>query len=131
MVKYSLTVEGQYKEAVAKAASIRAGTPKWVALPRYVRVGNQTLHPGVVEMYAEVSSAAAEIYAASVALGRLLHMSYVCDEMGREFEMPLRIGVDKATAVTFAAGTVNRISCATSMHGKIGYKLHAIRSSWR
>jgi hypothetical protein len=62
----------------------------------------------VSALHADVSSAAAEIYAASVALSRLLYMSYVCDEMGQEFEMPIEIGVDNATAITFASGTVKK-----------------------
>ena len=59
-------------------------------------------------MQPDVSSAAVEIYAASVALSRLPHMPYVCDEMGQEFSMPIEIGVDNMTAITFAAGTVEK-----------------------
>ena len=35
-------------------------------------------------------------------------MSYACDEMGQAFEMPIEIGVDNATAITFASGTVKK-----------------------
>ena len=45
---------------------------------------------------------------ASVALSRLLHMLYVCDEMGQEFTMPIKIGVDNTAAITFASGTVKK-----------------------
>ena len=97
-----------YEELVATAAATKVGSPEWNALPRYARIGNPTCHPEVVELHANVSSAAAEVYAASVALSRLLHMSYVYDEMGQGFEMPIENGVDNATAITFAAGTVKK-----------------------
>ena len=97
-----------YEAQVAKAAQVGAGSPEWQALPRYARIGNPTCHPSVSALHADVSSAAAEIYAASVALSRLLYMSYACDEMGQAFDMPIEIGVDNATAITFASGTVKK-----------------------
>ena len=66
------------------------------------------VYPSVNELHADVSSAAAGIYTASVALSRLLHMSYVCDKMGQEFKMPIKIGADNAAAITFASGTAKK-----------------------
>ena len=97
-----------YQTQVAAAAKVTVWSPEWHAMPQYARIGNQMCHPSVNELHADVSSAAAEIYATSVALSRLQHMSYVCDEMGQEFEMPVKIGVDNATAITFASGTVKK-----------------------
>ena len=39
-------------------------------------------HPMVKQLHADVPSAAAEIYAASVALSGICHLSYVADKMG-------------------------------------------------
>ena len=111
-----------YKKSVAKAAGIKAGSPEWDALPKYARIGNLTCHPGsatVAELHWDVSSVAAEIYAASVALRQLLHMSYVCDEMWQNFEMSIRIGVDTATVITCAAGTV-KMSKPRHINSKAG-----------
>ena len=63
---------------VAAAAKVTVRSLEWQELPQYARIGNPTCHPSVNELHADVSSAAAGIYAASVALSRLLHMSYIC-----------------------------------------------------
>ena len=52
--------------------------------------------------------AAVEIYAASVALSEILHLSYVHSEMGEEFDLPINIEVDNATAIAFSQGTARR-----------------------
>ena len=96
----------KYEAKVAAAANVPVRSTEWQERPQYAWIGNLTCHLAVNELHADVSSAAAEIYAASVALSRLMHMSYVCDKMGQEFPMPIEIGVDNATAITFAAGTV-------------------------
>ena len=59
-------------------------------------------------MHADVSSGAAEIYAASVALSETLHMSYVMSELGMQMHMPLKIMVDNAAAIAFSKGHVRR-----------------------
>ena len=65
-------------------------------------------HPKMLDLHPDVSSGAAEIYAASVALSEVLHLSYVCDEMGDPMSIPLVLQVDNAAAVAFAKGRVRR-----------------------
>ena len=55
-----------------------------------------------------VSAWACNYPAASVALSQPLYMSYVCNEMGQEFEMLIEIGVNNAAAITFTKGTVKK-----------------------
>ena len=59
----------------------------------------------MVDIHADVSSAAAEVYAASVALNQFLHLLYVPDEMGFEFPIPLTLEVDNQTAIHFSKGS--------------------------
>ena len=56
----------------------------------------------------DVSSAAAEIFAASVALNELLHLGYVTSELGLEFPSPIHLEVDNATAIVFSKNQVRR-----------------------
>ena len=60
------------------------------------------------DLHADVSSAASEIYAASVALSEFLHLSYVSDEMGWSIDLPLEIRVDNAAAIAFSGGNTRR-----------------------
>ena len=60
------------------------------------------------DIHADVSSAAAKVYAASVALSELLHLSYVTDEMGLPFLKPVKLEVDNTTAVDFSKGSTRR-----------------------
>ena len=62
----------------------------------------------MTDLHPDVSSAAAEIYAASVALSEVLHLSYICDEIGDPMELPVRIQVDNAAAIAFASDRVRR-----------------------
>ena len=54
-----------YKAQVTAAANVCAGSLEWQELPQYAQIGNLTCHPSVHELHADVSSAVAEIYAAS------------------------------------------------------------------
>ena len=67
-----------------------------------------TCHSGMKEIHADVSSGAAEIYAASVALSETLHMSYIADELGMDMPTPIGIHVDNAAAIAFSQGQVRR-----------------------
>ena len=67
-----------------------------------------TCHASMSDLHADVSSGAAEIYAASVALSEVLHMSYVASELGIEMKLPLAIHVDNAAAIAFSKGHVRR-----------------------
>ena len=66
-----------------------------------VTVTSRILHP-------DVSSGAAKIYAASVALNEILHLSYVAEEMGAPMDKPLCIKIDNTAAIAFANGRVRR-----------------------
>ena len=55
-----------------------------------------------------MSSAAAEIYAASVGLNEMLHLGYVTDEMGFAYPTPIELCVDNSTAVAFSQGQTRR-----------------------
>ena len=67
-----------------------------------------TCHASMPDLHADVSSGASEIYAASVALSEVLHLSYVASEMGINMPMPLAIHVDNAAAIAFSKGQVRR-----------------------
>ena len=67
-----------------------------------------TCHPDMSELHADISSAAAEIFAASVALNELLHLGYVTSELGLEFPKPICLEVDNATAIVFSKNQVRR-----------------------
>ena len=60
------------------------------------------------ELHADISSAAAEIFAASVALNELLHLGYVTSELGLAYPQPILLEVDNATAITFSKDQVRR-----------------------
>ena len=67
-----------------------------------------TCHPDMLDLHADVSSAAAEIFAASVALNEFLHLGYVSDELGMSFPRPIELEVDNQTAIMFSKDTVRR-----------------------
>ena len=69
---------------------------------------NPTCHPKMKELHADVSSAAAEIYAASVALSEILYLSYITEEMGMKFELPITLLIDNSTCIAFSRNTVKR-----------------------
>ena len=65
-------------------------------------------HPAVTELHADVSSAAAEIYAASVALSEMCYLSYISDEMGMAIGLPFVLQVDNSTCLAFSKDQVQR-----------------------
>jgi hypothetical protein len=67
-----------------------------------------TCHPDMTELHADVSSAASEIYAASIALNEFLHLAYITDELGFEMPAPIHLECDNATAILFSKGTTRR-----------------------
>ena len=81
----------------SKASSIKFGDDTWrTEVPLG---GVPVCHPLVKDLHADVSSAASEIYAASVALSEFLHLSYVLDELGWSINLLLEIRVDNAAAM--------------------------------
>ena len=65
-------------------------------------------HPAVRELHADVSSAAAKIYAASVALSEMCYLSYISDEMGMPIGLPFELQVDNSTCLAFSQDQVQR-----------------------
>jgi hypothetical protein len=59
-------------------------------------------HPAIGEAHADISSGAAEIYAAANATFEMLHLSYVAEEMGIDFPKPIVLEMDNTTAEAFA-----------------------------
>ena len=62
----------------------------------------------MTQLHADVSSAAAEIFAASIALNEFLHLAYVTAEMGFDFPQPIELQVDNSTAIHFSKGSTRR-----------------------
>lgn len=63
-------------------------------------------HPDIGEAHADVSSGAAEVYAAANATFEFLHLSYVVDEIKNiEFPKPIEMQVDNTTAEVFINNT--------------------------
>lgn len=59
-------------------------------------------HPDINESHADISSGAAEIYAAGNATFEFLHLSYTADEMGIPFPKPILMQVDNKAAIAFS-----------------------------
>ena len=55
-----------------------------------------------------MSSGAAGIYAASVTLTEVMHLSYIMEEMGSEMNQPFTIHIDNTTAIAFLEGNGRR-----------------------
>ena len=62
-------------------------------------------HPAIADNHADVSSAAAEIYAAGNATMDILALSYVCSEAGIAFPQRFTLQIDNAAAQSFASQT--------------------------
>ena len=67
-----------------------------------------TCHSRLKELHPDMSSGAAEIYAASVTLTEVMHLSYLMEEMGHEMTLPYTIRVDNTAAIAFSKGNVRR-----------------------
>ena len=65
-------------------------------------------HLAVSGLHADVSSAAAEIYAASVALSEMCYLSYISDEMGVPIRLPFKLQVDNSTCLAFGQDQIQR-----------------------
>ena len=67
-----------------------------------------TCHPLARNLHADVSSVVVKIYAGGVGLSQGLWLLYTNEELGISFPTPVAIGVDNATTVAYANGTVKR-----------------------
>ena len=84
-----------------------------------------TCHPDMSELHVDISSAAAKIFAASVALSELLHLGYVMSELGLSYPQPVLLEVDNATAIMFPKDQVcGTLNFATSIVGRLGWRLY-------
>ena len=61
----------------------------------------------------DISSAAAEIFAASVALNELLHLGYVTSELSLSYPQLILLEVDNATAIMFLK---DQVRCSKLQH---------------
>ena len=59
-------------------------------------------HPDIGEAHADISSGAAEVYAAGNATFEFLHLSYTADEMNIDFPKPIIMQVDNNAAIAFS-----------------------------
>ena len=73
-----------------------------------VKIGDPTCHRSLKELHPDMSSGAAEIYAASVSLTEILHLSYLMEEMGHAMDPPFKIKVDNTAAIAFSEGKVRK-----------------------
>ena len=62
----------------------------------------------VGEAHADMSSGAAEVYAAGNATLDIMALSYVVEEMGMNFPMPFKLEMDNEAARIFAANSAQR-----------------------
>ena len=67
-------------------------------------------NPRIKDFHADLSSAAAEIYAAGVACYEVLHMQYVARDCGIDFpvDAPVPLYIDNTTAISFASDSIQR-----------------------
>ena len=72
------------------------------------RMHTPVCHPRLKHLHPDMSSGAAEIYAASVALTEVMHLSFLVEEMGGSMPMPFEILVDNTAAIAFSEGNVRR-----------------------
>ena len=76
--------------------------------PRWVKPADPAAHAKLKELHPDLSSGAAEIYAASVTLTEVMHLSYICEEMGFKMDPPFTIHVENMTAIAFSEGSVRK-----------------------
>ena len=62
-------------------------------------------HPDIGEAHADISSGAAEIYAAANATYDIIALSYISDEMNISFPKPIDLQMDNSTAEVFVNDT--------------------------
>ena len=93
----------------SKSTRVKFGEPDYDSLgAKHHGLHMPVCHPKMQELHADVSGAAAEIYAASVALNEILHLAYISDELGYEFPCPFPLEVDNASAIAFSKGMTKR-----------------------
>ena len=74
----------------------------------------------MLELHTDISSAAAEIFTASVTLNELLHLGYrlyVMSELGLDYPQPVELEVDNAAAIAFLKHGSGHLPKARSCRG--------------
>ena len=64
--------------------------------------------PLIGEAHADTSSAAVEIYGAGNATQGILSLSYIAEEMNKEFNFPVKLEMDNAAAKIFCDGSASK-----------------------
>ena len=91
----------------SKASAVHFDEPQTMnpearAVVDLVAGGTPVCNADMTDLHPDMSSAAAEIYASSIALAEFLHITYVNEEMGFGRIKPINILVDNSTAIAFA-----------------------------
>ena len=82
--------------------------PEARAVVDLVARGTPVCNDDMNDLHPDMLSAAAEIYASSIALAEFLHITYVNEEMGFGKIKPINILVDNSTAIAFAKCVTKR-----------------------
>ena len=85
-------------------ATLNGAPFKWVSKATSVTFAS----PKIGEGHADVSSGAAEVYAAGNAILDIVAMSHVIDEMGIEFPEPFVLEMDNEAARIFCMGSAQK-----------------------
>lgn len=97
---YAQNSEPQNKRRSQNGACLMQNkTPVWWSSKAHSKC---TAHDWIKHAHADMSTAAAEVYAAGNATKDLLHISYIVEEMGMSWQRPIMLGVDNAAAIAFA-----------------------------
>ena len=83
-------------------------TPEARAVVGLVAGGTPVCNADVGNLHPDMSSAAAEILASSIALAEFVHITYVNEEMGFGKIKPIGILADNSTAIAFAKCATKR-----------------------
>ena len=109
-VRFDDPSKGSYPSHNSRNASARASANLTPVRPSHLEgtPRDPVCNPHLRELHPDMSSGAAEIYAASIALTEVMHLSYLIDEMGAKMDLPFVIRVDNTTAIAFSKGNVRR-----------------------
>ena len=88
-------------------------------------------HPDIGEAHADISSGAAEVYAAANATFEFLHLSYIVSEMHNiDFPKPITLEMDNSTAECFANNSAFKSRLKHIDTRNIGWRRYETRIFW-
>ena len=96
------------KASVVQFDEPQTMNPETRAVVDLVTGGTPVCNSGMNDLHPDMSSAAAEIYASSIALAEFLHITYVNEEMGFGKIKLINILVDNSTTIAFAKCATKR-----------------------